>query len=72
VNKIDRTARGAKDCPAVLVNVINEGWRQHCRFRATRRIKTLITASKPQDFRHSVRMMEFEKKRADHVVQAWT
>ena len=42
---IDRTARGAKDCPAVLVNVINEGRRQHCRFLAARRIKTVITAS---------------------------
>ena len=67
---IDRTARGAKDRPAVLVNVINEGRRQHCRFLAARRIKTLITASKPQHFRNSVGMMEFKKKRADHVVQA--
>jgi len=69
---IDRTAGGAQDRSAVLVNIVNEGRREHYSFRATRRIETLVTASKTQDLRHSIGVMEFEKQSADHAVQAWT
>ena len=69
---VDGTARSAKDCSAVMVNLINEFRREYYRLGTVRRIKALIAASKPQDFHHSVGVMELEKKRADHVVQAWT
>src|SRR5215471_6440471 len=69
---VDRTTRSAKDCSPVVVNLIHKPRCKHHRLWTARRIKTLITASKPEDFRHSVGMMEFEKKRADHVIQAWT
>src|SRR5215472_1189749 len=69
---VDRTTRSAKDCSAVVVNLIHKPRCEHHRLWTARRIKTLIAASKPEDFRHSVGMMEFEKKRTDHVVQPWT
>ena len=56
----------------MVVNLVNKGWCQHYGFGGARRIKTLIAASKPQDFHHSVGVVELEKERADHVVQAWT
>src|SRR5262249_58379357 len=69
---VDRTTRSAKDCSAVVVNLIHKLRCEPNGLWAAPRIKTLIAASKPENFCHSVRMMEFEKKRADHVVQAWT
>src|SRR5262245_30544549 len=69
---VDRTTRSAKDCSAVVVNLIHKLRCESYRLWTARRIKTLIAASKPEDFCHSVGMMEFEKKRADHVVQART
>src|SRR5215470_1413116 len=69
---VDRTTRGAKDCSAVVVNLIHKLRCEPYRLRAARWIKTLIAVLKPEDFCHSVRMMESEKKRADHVVQTWT
>ena len=56
----------------MVVNLVNKCRCEHYRLGTRRRIKTLIATSKPQDFRHSVCVMEFEKKRADDVVQAWT
>jgi hypothetical protein len=56
----------------MVVNLVNKGRCQHYRFGTARRIKTLIAASKPQDFHHSVGVVEREEKRANHVVQAWT
>src|SRR5215470_11388561 len=69
---VDRTTRRAKDCSAVVVNLIHKPRCEPYRLWAARWIKTLIAASKPEDFCHSVRMMESEEKRADHVVQTWT
>ena len=56
----------------MVVNLVNKCWCKHYRLGTRRRIKTLIATSKSQDFRHSVCVMELEKKRADDVVQAWT
>src|SRR5215831_9265447 len=69
---VDRTTRSAKDCSAVVVNLIHKPRCEHHRLWTARGIKTLITASKPEDFRHSVGVMELEEKSADHVIQAWT
>src|SRR5215831_16776429 len=69
---VDGTTRSAKDRSAVVVNLIHKPRCEHHRLWTARRIKTLIAASKPEDFRHSVGMMESEKKRADHVIQTWT
>src|SRR4029077_20832565 len=66
---IDRTARSAEYCSAMLVNVINKCMGNSHRFRPARGIKTLITAPEPQHLGHSVGMMEFKEQRADHVVQ---
>jgi hypothetical protein len=56
----------------MMVNPIHKRGCEDDRFGTTSRIKTLITASKAEHFRYSVGMMELEKKRADHVVQART
>src|SRR5262245_8352401 len=69
---VDRTTRSTKDRSTVVVNLIHKPRCKHHRLWTARRIETLIAASKPEDFRHSVGMMEFEKKRADHVIQAST
>src|SRR5438132_9708571 len=58
---IDRTARRAEYCSAMLVNVINKCRGDHHRFRTVRGIKTLITAPKPQHLGHSIGMMEFKE-----------
>src|SRR5215475_4585824 len=69
---VDRPTRSAKDCLAVVMNLIHKLRCEPYRLWAARWIKTLIAASKPEDFCHSVRMMESEKKRAELVIQTWT
>ena len=56
----------------MMVNLVHKCRCERYRLGAVRRIKALIAASKPQDFHHSVGVMELEKKRTGHVVQAWT
>jgi hypothetical protein len=54
-----------------MVNLVNKGRCQHYRLGTMRRVKALIATSKAQDFHHSVGVVELEKKRADHIIQAW-
>ena len=58
---IDRTARSAEYCSAVLMYLVNKCGRDYHRFRAARGIKTLITAPEPQHLGHSIGMMEFKE-----------
>jgi hypothetical protein len=45
--RIDRTARSAEYCSAVLMDLVNKSGRDYHRFPAARGIKTLITAPEP-------------------------
>ena len=54
------------------MNAINEARRNLNRFQAARRIEPTISAAETQHFGHAIAVMQFEKERADDVVQAGT
>ena len=59
--RIDRTARSAEYCSAVLMDLVNKCGRDYHRFRAARGIKALITAPESQHLGHSIGMVEFKE-----------
>jgi hypothetical protein len=69
---VHRAARGAENRAALLMNVIDELRRDLHRLAAALRIEAAVTAAKAEHLGDAVAVVEFEKKRADDVVEART
>ena len=69
---IDGTARRAKDRPAMLMNVVNKCRRDLHRLNSALRIEPAVATAETEHFRDAVAVVQFEKERANDVVQART
>jgi len=52
------------------VDIVDEFGSQHERFPAARRVESPITVAKAEHIFHAVAVMQFQKQRANDVVQA--
>src|SRR4029077_9843902 len=69
---IDGTARRAKDRPAMLMNAINKCRRELHRLNCALRIQSGVSTAETEHLDDAVAVMEFEKERANYVVQPRT
>ena len=69
---VHRPARGAENRAAGSMNALDELRRDLYRLLATLRIEPAVTAPKAEHLGDAVAVVEFEKERADDVVEPWT
>jgi hypothetical protein len=69
---IHGTARRAKDRAAMLMNVINKCRRELHRLHSALRIESAVASTETEHLRDAVAVVQFEKERANDVVQART
>ena len=67
---VHRAARGAENRAALLMNAIDELRRDLNRLHSACRIEPAVAAAKAEHLRDAIAVVQFEKERADDVVEA--
>jgi hypothetical protein len=67
---IDRTSGGAENCPTLSMDIVHQTVRDDDRLHRASRFKPGISAPESNHLSDPVAIMQLQKKRANHVVQA--